>query len=193
MPTETARDPAPSRRRLVEWSDPALVAKAGQGLDGLAFLRAMLAGEVPHPPLIALLGIDLVSADPGRVTMRMGPGEYLYNPLGSVHGGALASLLDSVMGCAVHSTLPLGRGYTTLEIKVNYLRAVTAASGPLLAVGEIVHAGRRQAVAEARLTDVTGRLCATASTTCLLLDAPSRGDTPPPAMDPVLAERTRNS
>jgi uncharacterized protein (TIGR00369 family) len=193
MPTDTAPDPAPPRRRVVEWSDPTLVAKAGQGRDGLAFLRALMAGEISPPPLIALLGIDLVAAEPGRVTMRMGPGEYLYNPLGSVHGGALASLLDSVMGCAVHSTLPLGRGYTTLEIKVNYLRAVTAASGPLTAVGEIVHAGRRQAVAEARLTDGTGRLCATASTTCLLLDAPTRGDPPPPATDPVLPAWTRNA
>ncbi|MBE7246815.1 MAG: PaaI family thioesterase [Actinomycetospora chiangmaiensis] len=193
MPADILPETAPSRRRIVEWSDPALVAKAGQGLDGLAFLRAMMAGEVPPPPLIALLGIDLVCADLGRVTMRMGPGEYLYNPLGSVHGGALASLLDSVMGCAVHSTLPLGRGYTTLEIKVNYLRAVTAASGPLTAVGEIVHAGRRQAVAEARLTDGTGRLCVTASTTCLLLDRPVQGDAAPPAADPLLKAWTRIS
>ncbi|WP_245291058.1 PaaI family thioesterase [Methylobacterium aquaticum] len=109
MPTDATLDTAPLRRRVVEWTDPALVAKAGQGLDGLAFLRAMMAGDAPPPPLIALLGIDLVSAEPGRMTMRIGPGEYLYNPLGSVHGGALASLLDSVMGCAVHSTLPLGR------------------------------------------------------------------------------------
>jgi uncharacterized protein (TIGR00369 family) len=184
MPTDTASDPAsdpasdlapdlaPPRRRVVDWSDPAIVARAGHGRDGLAFLRAMLDGSVPPPPLIALLGIDLVSADPGRVTMRMMPGEYLYNPLGTVHGGALASLLDSAMGCAVQSTLPLGRGYTTLEIKVNYLRAVTTASGPLTAVGEVVHAGRRQAVAEARIGDGAGRLCATASTTCLLLDLP---------------------
>jgi uncharacterized protein (TIGR00369 family) len=193
MPTDTPLDPAPQRRRVVEWADPAVVARAGHKVDGLTFLRAMMAGEVPPPPLIALLGIDLVSAEPGGVTMRMEPGEYLYNPLGSIHGGALASLLDSVMGCAVHSTLPLGRGYTTLEIKVNYLRAVTAASGPLTAVGEIVHAGRRQAVAEARLRDGAGRLCATASTTCLLLDAATRSDTPPPDMDPVLEAWTRIS
>ncbi|MGT2488144.1 PaaI family thioesterase [Methylobacterium oryzae CBMB20] len=91
------------------------------------------------------------------------------------------------VSCAVHATLPLGRGYTTLEIKVNYLRAVTAASGPLTAVGEVVHAGRRQAVAEARLSDGAGRLCATASTTCLLIDLP------PPATEPVVAARTRVS
>ncbi|MBE7248366.1 MAG: PaaI family thioesterase [Actinomycetospora chiangmaiensis] len=185
MPTDAALDTASSRRRVVEWSDPALVAKAG--LDGLAFLRAMMTGEVPPPPLIAVLGIDLGSAEPGRVTMRMGPGAYLHNPLGSVHGGALASLLDSVMGCAVHATLPLGRGDTTLEITVNDLRTVPAASGTLTAAGEVVHAGRRQAVAEARLTGGAGRPRATASTTCLLIDLS------PPAPDPVVAAWTRVS
>ncbi len=115
--------------------------------------------------------------------MRMPAGEYLYNPIGSVHGGALATLLDSVMGCAVHSTLPAGRGYTTLEIKVNYLRAVTEVSGCVTATGRVVHAGRRQAVAEASLADEAGRLCATASTTCLVFDLPtSRRSAPEPAL-----------
>jgi uncharacterized protein (TIGR00369 family) len=184
MATHAAPETKP-RHRLVEWSDPAVVARAGRGLDGLAFLRALMAGEVPAPPLIALLGIDLVSADLGRVTMQMFAEEHLFNTLGSVHGGAIASLLDSVMGCAVHSTLPLGRGYTTLEIKVNYLRSVTLTSGLLTVVGESVHAGRRQAVAEAKLRDGAGRLCATASTTCLLLDVPQQVASPPDP-DPVL-------
>ncbi|MCF4129193.1 PaaI family thioesterase [Methylobacterium sp. SyP6R] len=163
---------APLRERRVTWSDPRATARAGQGLAGLDFLRALIAGEVPPPPIVALMGITLDEAEPGRVTMRMPAGEYLYNPIGSVHGGALATLLDSVMGCAVHSTLPAGRGYTTLEIKVNYLRAVTEGSGRVTAVGRVVHAGRRQAVAEASLTDEAGRLCATASTTCLVFDLP---------------------
>lgn len=163
---------AQPRRRVVEWSDPKALAGTGRNRAGLEFLRTLIAGEIPPPPLIALLGIDLVSADEGSVTMRMKAGEYLYNPLGSVHGGAIASLLDSVMGCAVHSTLPLGRGYTTLEVKLNFLRAVTVASGVLTAVGQVVHAGGRQAVAEARLSDEAGRLCATASTTCLVFDLP---------------------
>ncbi|MGU3541804.1 PaaI family thioesterase [Methylobacterium sp. A52T] len=174
MSIDVAETAAPLRRRVVEWSDPAQVAEAGRGLDGLAYLRALRTGMVPPPPLVALLGIELVSADHGRVTMRMMPEEFHYNPLGSVHGGAIASLLDSVMGCAAHSTLPKGSGYTTLEIKVNYLRAVTTSSGPLTAVGEIVHVGRRQAVVEARLTDGMDRLCAIASTTCLLLDPSTR-------------------
>ncbi|UHC15648.1 PaaI family thioesterase [Methylobacterium currus] len=166
------------RERRVTWADPRALARAGQGLAGLDFLRALIAGEVPPPPIVALMGIMLAEAEPGRVTMRMPAGEYLYNPIGSVHGGALATLLDSVMGCAVHSTLPAGRGYTTLEIKVNYLRAVTEASGCVTAVGRVVHAGRRQAVAEASLTDESGRLCATASTTCLVFDLPAREDLP---------------
>lgn len=186
MSTNAAETSAPLRRRVVEWSDPAEVAEAGQGLDGLTYLRALRSGTVPPPPLVALLGIDLVSAEYGRVTMRMMPEEFHYNPLGSVHGGAIASLLDSVMGCAVHSTLHQGCGYTTLEIKVNYLRAVTTLSGPLTAVGEIVHVGRRQAVVEARLTDGTDRLCATASTTCLLLDPSTSDGASAPRPDPIL-------
>ncbi|TNC09620.1 PaaI family thioesterase [Methylobacterium terricola] len=162
----------PPRERRVAWADPRAIARAGHGMAGLDFLRALIAGAVPPPPIVTLMGITLAEAEPGRVTMRMPAGEYLYNPIGSVHGGALATLLDSVMGCAVHSTLPAGRGYTTLEIKVNYLRAVTAGSGCVTATGRIVHAGRRQAVAEASLADEAGRLCATASTTCLVFDLP---------------------
>ncbi len=133
-----------------------------------------MAGEIPPPPAVALLDIDLVAAEAGRVTMTMRAQEYLYNPLGSVHGGLIATLMDSVMGCAVHSTLPLGRGFTTLEIKVNYLRAVTEASGLVTAVGRVVHSGRQQAVAEASLIDEASRLCATATTTCLLFDLPDQ-------------------
>ncbi len=125
-------------------------------------------------PIGALLGFEMGDIDPGRVSMTLLPGEHLSNPGGSMHGGMMATLLDSVMGCAVHSTVPLGRGYTTLEIKVNYLRAVTAASGLLTAVGMVVHGGRQMAVAEGRATDAAGRLVATASTTCLLFDLPAR-------------------
>ncbi len=125
--------------------------------------------------------------------MTMRAGEYHYNPLGTVHGGAIASLLDSVMGCAVHSKLPHGQSFTTLEIKVNYLRAITTASGPLTTVGEVVHGGRRQAVAEARLLDGSDRLCATASSTCLLLDASARDRTEPEVVDPVLAAWTQSA
>jgi uncharacterized protein (TIGR00369 family) len=105
--------------------------------------------------------------------MKLTPAEYHYNPFGAMHGGILATLLDSVMACAVHTTLPKGRGSTSLEIKVNYVRAVTNASGELSAEGKIVHGGSRSAVAEARVVDAKGRLCATASTTCLVFDVPA--------------------
>jgi len=163
---------AAERRRVVTWSDPKPLAEAAQAMAGLDFLRLMLAGVLPPPPVITLLGIVPAEIDEGRVVMRLAPGEHLYNPLGTVHGGVLATLLDSVMTCAVQTTLPRGRGCTTLEIKVNYIRAVTEAVGELTAEGRVVHAGRRSAVAEAKVRDARGRLCATASTTCLLFDLP---------------------
>jgi uncharacterized protein (TIGR00369 family) len=105
--------------------------------------------------------------------MRLTPAEYHYNPIGTMHGGILATLLDAVMGCTVHSTLQKGRAYTPLEIKVNYAHAVTNGSGELSAEGKIVHGGRRSAVAEGTVLDGKARLCATASTTCLVFDLPA--------------------
>lgn len=168
--TEATAGHAAERLRVVTWSDPKRLAEAGQGMAGIDFLRALRTGELPPPPIIALLGITLAEVEAGRVVMRLPPGEHLYNPLGTVHGGVLATLLDSVMGCAVQTMLPRGRGYTTLEIKVNYVRAVTETVGEVTAEGRVVHAGRRSAVAEAKATDAHGRLCATASTTCLVFD-----------------------
>ena len=138
--------------------------------SGLELMRAFVAGELPPPPAASLVGIRIVAAEPGRVTMSLLPGPEHNNPMETMHGGMIATLLDSVMGCAVHTTLAAGRGYTTLEIKVNYLRAVTASSGEITAEGKVVQSGRRTAVAEARVTDAAGRLCATASTTCLVFD-----------------------
>lgn len=158
------------RRRVVTWADPQPVAAAGRELGGLELLRRIRDGDLPPPPIAELLGFALIEVAEGRVAMRMGAGEHLYNPLGTVHGGALATLLDSVMGCAVHSMLPPGRGYTTLEIKVNFVRAPTEPAGPLSAEGQVLHAGRRSAVAQAKIVDARGRLIATASTTCLVFD-----------------------
>ena len=158
------------RQRLVTWDDPGSGAHQRRSISGLDLLRGIVDGTVPPPPVACLIGMDFVAVEHGSVALRLAPGEYLYNPMGVVHGGMIATLLDSAMGCAVHSTLPAGRGYTTLEIKVNYLRAVTAASGDLTAEGRVVHAGRRTGVAEAVLKDASGATCATASTTCLLFD-----------------------
>jgi uncharacterized protein (TIGR00369 family) len=161
---------AADRRRAVAWADPGPTLAAGQRLTGIELLRQIRDGDLPAPPIAVLLGFDLAELEEGRVVMRMAPGEYLANAIGTLHGGALATLLDSVMGCAVHSTLPRGRGYTTLEIKVNYVRAATEAAGELIAEGRVVHTGRRSAVAEGKMVDARGRLIATASTTCLVFD-----------------------
>jgi uncharacterized protein (TIGR00369 family) len=161
------------RARSFTWSDPALTADAAKAMAGLDLMRGLRDGTVPAAPIAALVGLSIAEVDEGRVVMRLTPEEYHYNPIGSIHGGILATLLDSVMGCAVHTTLPKGRAYTSLEIKVNYVRAVTHESGELSAEGKIVHGGRRSAVAEGKVVDGRGRLCATASTTCLVFDLPA--------------------
>jgi uncharacterized protein (TIGR00369 family) len=150
-----------------------LTAEASRRMAGLDLLRGWLDGTVPEPPFAALVGLSVAEVEAGRIVMRLTPAEYHYNPIGTMHGGILATLLDSVMGCAVHSTLAKGRAYTSLEIKVNYVRAVTGGSGELTAEGTLVHGGRRSAVAEGKVHDANGRLCATASTTCLVFDLPA--------------------
>jgi len=162
----------PSRTRTIAWEDPLATAGEGLAMAGLDYLQAILRGALPPPPIMALVGFGLREVESGRVVMALTPGEHHYNPLGSVHGGIAATLLDSVMGCAVHSTLPKGRGYTTVEIKVNYLRAMTAGLGEVRAEGKIIQVGGRIAMAEGRLTDREGRLYAAGTTTCLVFDLP---------------------
>ncbi len=158
------------RERTVRWSDPASIVQAGLDLTGLEFLQAGARGEVPPPPVMALIGAEMGEIELGRVTMRLTPGEYLYNPMGSVHGGIIATMLDSVMGCAVHSTLPVGRAYTTLEFKVNFARKLTQDVGTVTAEGVLVQAGRQIALAAGKLIGPDGKLYATATTTCLISD-----------------------
>lgn len=133
----------------------------------------LLAGEIPHPPICELIGFAFDEIDDGRVVMTFNPHESQYNPIGTVHGGAISTVLDSVMGCAVHSMLPPGRGYTTLELKVNMLRAVRTETGPLRATGNVLHLGRQTAMAEGSLIDTAGKLYAQATTTCLIFDTPT--------------------
>lgn len=160
----------PARTRTVHWSDPKALAAMAKDHAGIDLFRKLMAGEGFTPPIAALIGQTLEEVDEGRVVMKLEAGEWLYNPIGTVHGGAIATLLDSVMGCAVHTTLPKGRGYTSLEIKVNFLRAVTVEMGAITAEGRAVHTGRRSAVAEGKAFDAAGKLVATASTTCLVFD-----------------------
>jgi uncharacterized protein (TIGR00369 family) len=161
-----------TRERTITWRDPKVSADAGRSMTGLELMRGLRDGSIPAPPFAELVGVSVAEVEKGRVVMRMTAAEYHYNLIGTMHGGILATLLDSVMGCAVHTTLPKGRAYTSLEIKVNYVRALTTDSGELSAEGNVVHSGSRSAVAEATVTDAKGRLCAIASTTCLVFDLP---------------------
>jgi uncharacterized protein (TIGR00369 family) len=131
----------------------------------------MRRGEIPEPPFSRLLGLDVFDAEPGRFVMTFQPQEFHYNPMGCVHGGILATVLDSVMSASIHTALPQGRGYLTLEIKVNFVRPVFAVTGEVMAEGRLISMGRQIATAEGKLTDTTGNLCASGSATCLLLEA----------------------
>ncbi|TDE00775.1 PaaI family thioesterase [Jiangella asiatica] len=159
------------RERTFSWSDPALVAAHLGRRGGLDLLRAMIDGELPPPPVLHMIGMDRMEADEGRVVVYVTPQEFHYNPLGTVHGGVLATLLDTATGCAVHSVLPAGVGYTSLDLTTKFLRPVTVASAELRCEGVVVSRGRTTALAEARMTDGAGRLVAHAISSCLLFEA----------------------
>ena len=166
----TREDWGPQRSRTVTWHEPGPSTAKGMTMTGIDYLRAMAAGELPQPPIAGLLRFDIASADPGRVVFTCEPDESAYNPIGAVHGGLVCTLLDSVTGCAIHSTLPQGKGYTSVEIKVNYLKAVRLSSGVLTATGTVVKAGSRVGFAEGVITDASGATVATASSTLLVFD-----------------------
>lgn len=163
------------RTHTFAWSDPAEMARAIGTTSGIEMLRGMVAGELPPPPIMQALGIDGFEVEEGHATFLLTPREYHYNPLGSVHGGVIATLLDSAAGCSVHSVLPAGRGYTSLDLSVKYLRPVTIHSGQLRCVGGVLSQGRSTALGEARLFDGAGRLTAHATSTCMLFDLPAPG------------------
>ncbi len=137
-------------------------------LSGLELLRGMLRGEHPYPPIAQALDFALIEVAEGRAVFQGSPRRDYLNPLGSVHGGYTATLLDSCMACAVHTTLAAGIGYTTVEIKINYVRPLLEATGPVRAEGRIIQPGRRIATAEGRLVDAAGKLYAHGTTTCLV-------------------------
>jgi uncharacterized protein (TIGR00369 family) len=157
------------RTLTISWEDPGELAARAHGSSGVDFLRAIVAGELPRAPIQDLLGFDLIEADEGRVVFAAVPGEQHYNPIGSVHGGFSATLLDSAMGAAVHSTLPQGGSYATLEVKFNLVRAITADTGRVLAEGKVVHRGGTVATVEASLrAEESGKLLAHGTSTCLI-------------------------
>jgi len=164
------------RSRTVTWQDPLASAAAGAAMSGLETMRALAAGEIPPPPISALMRMYVATVERGTVVFECQPDESHYNPIGIVHGGLVCTLLDSVVGCAVHTTLDRGIGYTSLELKVSYLAAVHAHSGTLTATGRVVKPGRRVAFAEGDVRDAAGTVVATATSTLLIfpLTTPAR-------------------
>lgn len=139
--------------------------------DGLAFLKAIIAGTLPDPPFSELMGFHLAEAEQGRAAFEGLPEFRHYNPIGSVHGGFAATLLDSALGCAIFSTLAKGDTWTTLELKLNFVRAMTKDTGPVRAEGRVIHRGRTVATSEGDLKDRAGKLYAHATTTCMIFPA----------------------
>ncbi len=155
-------------------SEPtALPRDALAALSGLELMRAMVAGTLPGAAMAALMGMRGIAADPGTVTFEGLPEPRHYNPLGTVHGGFAATLLDSAMGCAVHTTLPAGTGFTSIDINITYVRAITAATGPVTARGEVISAGRRVATVRGTLTDAAGKVLAHGTSSCLIFELPT--------------------
>jgi uncharacterized protein (TIGR00369 family) len=161
------------RTRSYEWQDPMITAAAARGLSGLEFLRELAAGRLPAAPIAITLDFTLSEVAEGRVVFTGTPGEHLYNPIGTVHGGFYATLADSAAGCAIHSTLPKGMAYATLDLSIRLLRPITADTGPIRCVGTVVNRGRRTALAQAEIYDAADRLLAHATSSCLLFEPPS--------------------
>jgi uncharacterized protein (TIGR00369 family) len=165
---ERGADASP-RSRTFSWHDPSATAAEGLKLAGLDYIRAIASGELPPPPIAELHGFEIVEADEGRAVFALTPAEWMYNPIGMVHGGIAATILDSCMGCAVHTTLPAGVGYTTTDLQVRYIRAMGAATGRVLAEGRVVHRGKRTATAEGRVfVESDEKLIAHGSTGCVI-------------------------
>jgi uncharacterized protein (TIGR00369 family) len=158
------------RHREVTWEDPLVSGALAADMSGLEFIRGIAAGRIPQPPIAALLGMSILRVDPGEVAFGLDIGEHLYNPIGSVHGGVFCTLLDSAMGCAVHACLDRGLAYTTLELKVNIVKALTVKTPSVVATGQVVSAGRRVITASGQITGPDGTLYAHATTTCLVLE-----------------------
>ena len=158
-----------TRKRDISWEDPVVLAEIGRSLSGIEYLQKLIDGELPPPPIAVLMNFRLAEIAEGRAVFETEPAEYHYNPIGLVHGGLAATLLDSAMGCAVHSTLAAGTGYTTLEIKVNFIRPMSANMGVVRCEANVIHVGGRTATAEGKVIDANGRIYAHGTTTCLIM------------------------
>lgn len=157
------------RSRTVSWEDPLGLVRAAPGKTGIELLRGLIDGTVAPPPIALTMGFRLVEVGEGMAVFAGQPEEYLYNPIGTVHGGWAMTLLDSAMGCAVHSTLGVGERYTTLEVKVNFVRPITVDTGRVRSEGEVLHRGTTIATAQGRvMAEETGKLLAHGTTTCVI-------------------------
>lgn len=162
--------PEISRSLTVQWQDPMASAEQGMKLAGLDYMKAVMNGDIPPAPIAVIMNMIPVEVEEGRAVFSAVPGEEHYNPIGVVHGGFMATLLDSVAGCAVHTTLALGEAYTTLTLEVKNLRPVTRDTGIVRAEGDVTYRGRRQATADAQLyAEESGKLLASATSTCMIL------------------------
>jgi len=166
QPANTGQD----RTRTVTWDDPLVGLQNAQALTGLEYLREIFERRLPPPPIAVTMAFTGVELGEGRAVFRGEPGEFLYNPIGVVHGGFAMTLLDSALGCAVHTTLGIGERYTTLETKVNFVRPITMETGPVRCEATVVYRGGKIATAEGRLTvEANGKLLAHGTTTCLIV------------------------
>ncbi|MES2591235.1 MAG: PaaI family thioesterase [Bacteroidota bacterium] len=158
------------RTRTFSWNDPSIGAQQASQMSGMEYIEAMLNKQLPGPPVIETLDFKLKSIEPGKAVFSFVPAEFHYNPIGSVHGGVISTILDSAMGCSVHSLLPKGKAYTTLELKVNFLRAITKENAELFAVGKIIHCGNKTALVEAQVIDSQNKVYAHGVSTCLIFN-----------------------
>ncbi|MFZ2511977.1 MAG: PaaI family thioesterase [Gordonia sp. (in: high G+C Gram-positive bacteria)] len=168
-PHTTSESTSPVRERTYSWVDPQVFASAARELDGIDFFTQLGDGAFPPPPINNTLGMSLVDISDGRAVFELTPQEWHYNPIGTVHGGVLATLADSALGCAVHTKLSAGTAYTSLDLTIKFTRAATIDSGLLTCEGTVVSIGRRTATAEAQITDKTGRVIGHAIATCLIM------------------------
>jgi uncharacterized protein (TIGR00369 family) len=178
---ETARDaagafadrsPETTSSRTITWQDPTVSAAAGAQMAGLDYVRAIQSGEIPPPPIAVVMNYSIAELEEGRAVFEGEPGEEHYNPIGVVHGGYASTILDSALGCAVHTTCPAGVGYTSQTLEVKYLRPITRDTGVVRCEAEVVHRGRKNATSEAKLiAKDSGKLLATGTSTCLILES----------------------
>jgi len=157
------------QQRVLTWHDPLELRQRLSEVDGLTGLRALRDGEIPPPPMISTMNMELLEVHAGVVVFRCTPGPEHYNPLGTVHGGLACTALDTAVGCAAHTTLGAGQGYTSIDLNVSYLRPITLETGPLTVTGAVTRAGRRVIFADGTITDAAGALLARATSSLLVL------------------------